>query len=91
MQRTIPRDTRRRRSSYLLRFGRASDVLNRYMMMKALAAMLATMEGRNSAMVVATMKADEGRREQRREWRSRGRRDDEEGPTSKKPDEDEEH
>ncbi|KAI8560972.1 hypothetical protein RHMOL_Rhmol04G0298200 [Rhododendron molle] len=60
MQRTIPRDTRRRRSSYLLRFERASDVLNIYMMMKASAAVLATMEGRNSAMVVATMKATKG-------------------------------
>ncbi|KAI8560986.1 hypothetical protein RHMOL_Rhmol04G0299700 [Rhododendron molle] len=61
------------------------------MMMKASAAVLATIEGRNSAMVVATMKGDEGRREQRREWRCPGRRDDEEGPTSKKPDEDEDH
>ncbi|KAG5537278.1 hypothetical protein RHGRI_024655 [Rhododendron griersonianum] len=50
MQRTIPRDTRRRRSSYLLRFGRAPDVLNRYMMTKVSATVVAVMEGGNSAM-----------------------------------------
>ncbi|KAI8547182.1 hypothetical protein RHMOL_Rhmol07G0175300 [Rhododendron molle] len=55
-------DTRRRRSSYLLRFGRASDVLNRYMMMKVSATVVAVMEGGNSAMVVMAMDGDEGRR-----------------------------
>ncbi|KAI8567963.1 hypothetical protein RHMOL_Rhmol02G0162100 [Rhododendron molle] len=55
-------DTRRRRSSYLLQFGRASDVLNRYMMMKVSATVVAVMEGGNSAMVVTAMYCDEGRR-----------------------------
>ncbi|KAF7153565.1 hypothetical protein RHSIM_Rhsim01G0108300 [Rhododendron simsii] len=50
MQRTIPRDARRRRSSYLLRFGRAPYVLNKYMMMKVSATVVAVMEGGNSAM-----------------------------------------
>ncbi|KAI8523584.1 hypothetical protein RHMOL_Rhmol13G0085400 [Rhododendron molle] len=50
MQRTIPRDTRRRKSSYLFRFGRAPDVFNRYMMMKVSATVVAVMEGGNSTM-----------------------------------------